>query len=1139
MKTRTKDTLLLIGDTAGDRAVLRSIFESKFYLLEASSVPQGLLLLNQNRAYITAVVTDVPLSKGAQLQELIAACQHSDTNCIPVLGVIQPQNAGENEERAYILGFSAVVQKPYTPIAIQRRIQILVDLYLHQWNLEQMVEKQNHTIRHNNQIMVDTLSSIIEYRSTEAGDHVLRIRRFTKVLLESLARNYPEYGLTENTIDIITSAASMHDIGKIGIPDSILNKPGKLTTEEFEIMKTHTTIGSQIVHGLQQMEDAEYLRYVYNITRYHHERWDGKGYPEGLVGDQIPICAQAVGLTDVFDALTSARSYKPAYSYDTAINMILNGACGVFSPKLLECFKRVRSQLIEIAESYASGASPLSDDIRLPLPGPAPVSYAMDAMQLSQMKYHALLHHLNSTVIEMDLNARLYHVVYNPNPDFVTIFSETSFDELSDRIIRNAMHPDDAPRASQQYGEGMTRLFRQGGRKYTFHCRMYSPPHEQYYPYEITLQRINTDQSDQRMVLVIFSNQQRQLPVAAKRPTSLPDSPVMYDLTGATVCCTADDLLTILDGAPTLTRLTGFHPDEIWDKFSSSLLALAFPEDRKLLEEKLQQQSTASRTEFDFRLQRKNQDPIWVLCKLRMQTDSDGTGLFYMSLTDITRLKLDQQRLETTLARNEVLLNQSSSVVFEWDLINDYLRLSDTWYQRFGYSIPPTNFSKNLVNDTTPIHPDDLPGLIGKIQAMRGGSPSEFIDVRIINDQGKYFWSRIRGNSVCDAQGRATHIVGIIHDIDQLKTEAISSTQRAQRDDLTKLLNKVSTQRQIADYLSIRSPDSMAAMLVLDLDNFKLVNDTLGHFYGDALLKQIGTTLRSLFRSDDVVGRIGGDEFMILLKEVPNRDIITDRCSLLVETFRNQFQTLLPQLSVSVSVGAAVIPDHGTQYADLYRRADEALYNAKRMGKNQFNVYSPADAMLPVPESGTLVTRIDSDDRPTIDDTALPYHIFQTLYESQNLEATINEMLAFIGVRFNVSRVYIFENTPDNRGCSNTFEWCNVGITPQIHNLQYMSYETDIPNWPRNYDETGILYCSDVTEMSPEVRAVVEPQGIKSMLHCAIRNKGVFQGFVGFDECSANHLWTQDQVTYLKRISSVLAVFVTRLRNEQKTYPVN
>lgn len=217
------------------------------------------------------------------------------------------------------------------------------------------MEEQSASLRESNSIMIDALSSVIEYRSLESGQHIRRIRSFTKILLTNVAQSYQEYDLDNHKIDLITDASSMHDIGKIAIPDVILNKPGRLTPEEFEIMKTHTTKGCEILSGLDRMPDKEYLQYAYNICRYHHERWDGQGYPDGLKGENIPICAQVVAVADCYDALTTNRVYKDAIAQDEAFTMILNGKCGAFSPRLLECFKNVRDAFAQLSREYADG----------------------------------------------------------------------------------------------------------------------------------------------------------------------------------------------------------------------------------------------------------------------------------------------------------------------------------------------------------------------------------------------------------------------------------------------------------------------------------------------------------------------------------------------------------------------------------------------------------------------------------------------------------------------------------------------------------------------------------------------------------------------------------------------------------------
>jgi putative two-component system response regulator len=361
MQSKLRDTLLLVGDANSGRTELRSVFENTYNILEAEDTEQAVMLLGQNSSCIAAVYADIPIADGAGLRSIVLACHTQSCDDVPVIVFISPTDNNDLEEYAFLLGASDVITKPYTTLAVQRRTQKLMDLYQRKWELEKLVEAQNDTIRSTNQSMVDTLSTMIEYRSTDSGNHVLRIRRFTRILLEEVSQCCPEYKLTPAIISTISSAAALHDIGKIDIPDAILNKPGPLTDSEFDVIKGHTTVGSEIITHLCGMNDTQFLRYAYNIALYHHERWDGKGYPCGLKGDDIPICAQVVGLADAFDALTTKRVYKPALPYAKSINMILNGECGVFSPKLIECFNHVHKDFTDLARKYADGYSPRSD----------------------------------------------------------------------------------------------------------------------------------------------------------------------------------------------------------------------------------------------------------------------------------------------------------------------------------------------------------------------------------------------------------------------------------------------------------------------------------------------------------------------------------------------------------------------------------------------------------------------------------------------------------------------------------------------------------------------------------------------------------------------------------------------------------
>ena len=1129
MKSSMKDTLLLVGDAASDRTELHAIFESDYNLLEADNAAQGIMLLEQNSQCIAAVLTDIPLTDEAGLRSLVAACQPSAENRIPVVCLVTPIGTGQREETAFLLGAADVVQKPYTGISIRHRIQVLVDLYMHQWHLEKLVEEQNKTIRNTNQVMVDTLSAIIEHRSTESGNHVLRIRRFTQILLQEVARCCPEYELDESSIDRISTASTLHDIGKISIPDGILNKPGTLTPEEFEIMKTHTTVGGQLTEQIGDIGDPMYLRYIYNICLYHHERWDGRGYPKGLKENEIPICAQVVGLVDAYDALTTPRVYKPAFSHEKAVNMILNGECGAFSPKLLECFKRVRQSFEELAHLYADGYSPKSDQLRIPLPGPVHKVHALNALQLSQLKYQTVLHHMNDTVIELDVDNRTYHVVYNPDPDFVTLFTNASFEEMSRQLMRDGAHPentDSMEQLQQQLGE---KLFRQNKRKISFRCRIFSHLYGEHFPYEITILRVNTGIPDQRILIAIFHNLEDTIPSNTVSRSTLPESFSLYGLSCGALCCRMDPALTIASGAGTLFPLTGFSAADIHTRFRNSLMQMIVPEDRQNLPDL----TKTGDQQWECRIICKNRPPVWVLVRSRCSIDAEGSEVCCLLFTDITSGKEQQARLERQVLFHQTLVNLSEGVILEYDLHSGVLTCSDRWQQRFGYPISIHDLFPQPDN-VTHIHPDDIPVMRSTIEKILSSQDSDIADIRIANSEGRYLWSRVRARAIFGSDGAPARITAIIYDINELKTDALAMKKQAERDSLTKLLNKASAQNAVADYLSSRSPESMAALLILDLDNFKTVNDTLGHLYGDAVLTQIGSTLRSLFRSHDIVGRIGGDEFLILLKDIPGKDLVMERCQLLVDTFRELLRRLMPKLQVSISVGAALAPAHGTNYADLFRHADEALYSAKRGGKCRFHIYDSRDSYHSLSDSALPITRIDSDEQPETGDDTMIRFVFRRLYESRDIDATINELLAFIGTHFNVSRVYIFENNQDNTACSNTFEWCNEGITPQKESLQDLSYSTDLIGWPDVYGENGVLYCSDISELEPHIRDIVEPQGIKSMLHCAIMDRGVFRGYVGFDECTANYLWTQGQISLLQFMAEVLAVFLIKQRSADR-----
>lgn len=333
-----KQSILIADDVELNREMLTDIFEEQFDILEASDGYETSEIISENKEKLCAVLLDLNMPGIGGMDILKGMKKDKLLTHIPVL-MITTDSSLEIERKCLEVGATDFIKKPFDPVIVKTRVLNAVSLYSYKNNLEDKVSEQMSKLKKTNHKIVSMLGNLVESRNLESGEHVQRVSAYTRELAETMMAKYPEYGLTPKMVDIIADAAALHDIGKIAIADAVLLKPGKLTDEEFEIMKTHTTLGSDYIKTSAGLWDAEYYQAGYEIARYHHERYDGKGYPENLKEDEIPISAQLVSVADVYDALTHERCYKKAFTKTEAYKMIINGECGNFSPKLLECFK--------------------------------------------------------------------------------------------------------------------------------------------------------------------------------------------------------------------------------------------------------------------------------------------------------------------------------------------------------------------------------------------------------------------------------------------------------------------------------------------------------------------------------------------------------------------------------------------------------------------------------------------------------------------------------------------------------------------------------------------------------------------------------------------------------------------------------
>lgn len=330
-------TILIVDDIDINRTILSEIFKYEYRIVEAEGGAQAIEMIEHN-PNIAAVLLDLVMPEVSGLDVLKAMNRNGRIKRIPVF-LITAENSQDLLSEGYELGAVDVISKPFLAHFLKCRVNNIIELYGHRNELEEMVAEHVNRLNQINQSMVETLATVIEFRDCESGEHVKRICGLTKILMAEVSKRYPEYRLPQSEIDKIVTSSVLHDVGKISIPDRILNKPGRLTKEEFEIMKEHTTRGCEILQKIPNIMDEGLYNYSYDICRHHHERWDGGGYPDGLKGDEISIWSQVVSVADVYDALTSERVYKKAFSHEKAVEMIKNGECGSFNPKVLTVFE--------------------------------------------------------------------------------------------------------------------------------------------------------------------------------------------------------------------------------------------------------------------------------------------------------------------------------------------------------------------------------------------------------------------------------------------------------------------------------------------------------------------------------------------------------------------------------------------------------------------------------------------------------------------------------------------------------------------------------------------------------------------------------------------------------------------------------
>ena len=344
----SKRSILIVDDSELNRALLSDMLENDFDIIEAENGAEAIRILHEKELEISLMLLDIVMPEMDGFEVLAVMNKKDWIKSIPVI-MISAETSGASIDRAYDLGAVDYISRPFDDRTVKHRVNSNYMLSLRQQEMTELLSDQIYQKEKDNSLMIEILSHIVEFRNGESGLHVLHVNVITQMLLEALVKKTDKYPLTNQQIRMIVTASSLHDIGKISVPSEILNKPGRFTPEEFAIMKQHTVEGANMLDAIPFHKDAELIKVGYENCRWHHERYDGRGYPDGIKGDEIPISAQVVSMADVYDALTAERCYKPKIEPDRAVEMILNGECGQFNPILTECLLEILPRLkIEI-----------------------------------------------------------------------------------------------------------------------------------------------------------------------------------------------------------------------------------------------------------------------------------------------------------------------------------------------------------------------------------------------------------------------------------------------------------------------------------------------------------------------------------------------------------------------------------------------------------------------------------------------------------------------------------------------------------------------------------------------------------------------------------------------------------------------
>lgn len=482
-----------------------------------------------------------------------------------------------------------------------------------------------------------------------------------------------------------------------------------------------------------------------------------------------------------------------------------------------------------------------------------------------------------------------------------------------------------------------------------------------------------------------------------------------------------------------------------------------------------------------------------------------------------------------------ILAELSNAIMFEWDIAEDKIYVSANWKVVFGTEPQPDACSKNIAAIFS-LHPDDpdlLTPYIWELKAEKKKvSPQRYyqkIEMRLLTKKRGYLWYQFRLLLRCDALGVPERVFCMMTDIDLQKQEYEKLLYQAQTDVLTGLYNKATIQALIKNYLeSSRLQDKNQALFIIDIDGFKEVNDHFGHLFGDAVIAEIARQIRDAFRESDLVGRIGGDEFIALFKNIGDKNLILRKAEELSRQLQRTYKAEPANYNISGSIGIVLSPEYGVEFDDLFQKADQALYYVKSHGKNSFYLYHDE---LPLPQyvSSRAMLHEPKKKRPKAFYENVIEYIFKILYRSQDANAATNLILEIIGKKYHISRTFIIEKNPQGEYV-NTFEWCDAGVASQQNEQQHIPAEV-AEKFLHHFDENGVFSCVNTKFLPQDILRYFDDSPVQAFLECSMMNEGSVDGVIGFEYHEGPREWKSEEIESLSFTAEILGTFLLKKRS--------